>query len=287
MSAGAGHDADGGAVGGGGRRWSDAVGPNSVRVFFVGGVTSFRALFNWLSPWIYIPSLLVAPIFQILLFAYIGRAAHVESDEFYVIGNAFQYTAIPCIFAMSSTIEGERWMQTLSSILVSPARRVPLFLGRALPVLVNGALTCVFSLVVGGAILGIHVPARASAPLVLVILVTAASCTGLGLLLAGIGFLVRETATLNNIAFGVLLVFCGVNVRLSNLPGEMGTMAKGMPLTHGIEAARQLADGASLAHVGGLVLAEAAIGAIYATVGYAFIRVLEHQSRVHATLERA
>jgi ABC-2 type transport system permease protein len=260
---------------------------NSLRVFFFGGVTSFRALFNWLSPWIYIPSLLVAPIFQILLFAYIGRAAHLESDKFYVIGNAFQYTAIPCIFAMSSTIEGERWMQTLSSILVSPARRVPLFLGRALPVLVNGALTCAFSLTVGGAILGIHVPARAIAPLVLVILVTAASCTGLGLLIAGIGFLVRETATLNNIAFGILLVFCGVNVRLNHLPDAMSTMAKGMPLTHGIEAARKLADGAPFSDVGRLVLAEAAIGAIYAAVGYAFIRVLEYQSRIHATLERA
>jgi ABC-2 type transport system permease protein len=260
---------------------------NAVRVFFIGGVTSFRALFNWLSPWIYIPSLLVAPIFQILLFAYIGRATHTQSDEFYVIGNAFQYTAIPCIFAMSSTIEGERWMQTLSSILVSPAPRIPLFLGRALPVLVNGALTCAFSLSVGGAILGIHVPARALAPLALVILVTAAACTGLGLLIAGVGFLVRETATLNNIAFGILLVFCGVNVALPDLPSWMATLAKGMPLTHGIQAGRKLADSASLSHVSGLVLTEAAIGAIYAAIGYGVIRVLEQQSRVHATLERA
>ena len=45
----------------------------AARLFFVGGVTSFRALWNWLSPWIYIPTMLVSPIFQILLFAYIGR----------------------------------------------------------------------------------------------------------------------------------------------------------------------------------------------------------------------
>src|SRR2546421_9326017 len=98
----------------------------SLRVFFIGGLTSFRALFNWLSPWIYIPSLLVAPVFQILLFAYIGRAAHIQSDEFYVIGNALQYTAIPCVFAMCNTIAGERYQQTLGYILVTPARRIPL-----------------------------------------------------------------------------------------------------------------------------------------------------------------
>ena len=47
----------------------------AARIFFVGGLTSFRALFYWLTPWIYIPTMLIAPLFQILLFAYIGRSA--------------------------------------------------------------------------------------------------------------------------------------------------------------------------------------------------------------------
>jgi ABC-2 type transport system permease protein len=259
----------------------------SVRVFFIGGVTSFRALFNWLSPWIYIPTMMVAPIFQILLFAYIGRAAHLRSDEFYVVGNALQYTAIPCVFAMSNTIAGERFQQTLGYILVTPARRLPLFVGRSLPVIVNGALTSAFALAVGGAILDVHVPASALAPLALAIVVTAASCTGLGLLSAAIGFLVRETATLNNIVFGVLLVFCGVNVPLARMPGWMSTVAQGLPVTHGIEAARRLADGASLTSVGGLLAAEALVGLLYGLLGYWLLRALEWQSRVHATLERA
>ena len=49
-----------------------------LRVFFVGGLMSYRALFNWLSPWILVPSFLVAPLFQILLFTYVGRAAGLE-----------------------------------------------------------------------------------------------------------------------------------------------------------------------------------------------------------------
>jgi ABC-2 type transport system permease protein len=63
---------------------------SSLRIFFVGGLTSYRALFDWLSPWIYIPSLLVAPVFQILLFAYIGRSAG-SSRTVLLIGNALQY----------------------------------------------------------------------------------------------------------------------------------------------------------------------------------------------------
>ena len=36
---------------------------NTVRVVFVGGLTSYRALFNWISPWIFIPHTLGYPIF--------------------------------------------------------------------------------------------------------------------------------------------------------------------------------------------------------------------------------
>jgi ABC-2 type transport system permease protein len=259
----------------------------SLRIFFVGGLTSYRALFNWLSPWILVPTFLVAPIFQILLFVYIGRSTGVRSDEFYVIGNALQYAAIPCIFAMSSTIEGERDEHTLGFILVTPARRIPLFLGRALPVIANGIAVAAFALAVGGAIVGIELPASSIAPIAFVIAVTAFACTGLGLVCAAVGLRVRETSTLNNIAFGTLLVFCGVNVPLGDLPGWMSTVAQGLPLTHGIEAARDLADGQTLADVDGLVSAEALVGAIWGVLGYALLRFMEWESRRVATLERA
>jgi ABC-2 type transport system permease protein len=260
---------------------------NSVRIFFVGGLLSFRALFNWLSPWILIPTYVIAPIFQILLFVYIGRAAGVQSDEFYVVGNALQYAAIPCVFAMSNTITGERYENTLGVVLVSPAARMPLFLGRSLPVVTNGFLVSAFALAAGGAIVGIDLPASSLPPIVLVIAVTAFACTGIGLVSAAIGFLARETATLNNIVFGILLVFCGANVPLDELPGWMSTISEGLPITHGIEAARRLADGAALADVGGLVATEALIGAVYTAVGYTLLRFTEVLSRRRATLERA
>ena len=258
---------------------------SAVRIFFIGGAIAYRGLFNWLSPWIFVPTFLVAPIFQILLFVYIGRSAHAQSDEFYVVGNALQYASIPCVFAMSNTIAGERFQKTLGYILATPAGRLPLFLGRSLPVIANGVFVSAFAFVVGGLIVGIHVPASAVGSLALVIVVCAASCTGLGLLSAALGLRVRETATLNNIVFGLLLVFCGTNVPLSELPGWMSFLSQGMPLTHGIEAARKLAAGQSLGSVGGLIGAELLVGAAYGVVGYGLLRFMEVQSRRLATLE--
>jgi ABC-2 type transport system permease protein len=259
----------------------------SLRVFFVGGRMTYRALFYWLTPQIYVPSLLVAPIFQILLFAYIGRSAGLESDEFYVVGNALQYSAIPCLFAMTQMIGGERYQNTLSAILVSPARRIPLFFGRAVPVVANGAFVAAFSLAAGTIILGVDIPVSSVPALALVIVVAAFSCTGLGLMNAAISLRVRENAVLTNVIFGFLLIFTGANVPLSELPGWMSAISGGLPFTHAIKAARQLTDGASLGSVGGLIGTEVLIGLCYSAAGYGLLRFMEVQSRRYASLERS
>ena len=259
----------------------------SLRVFFVGGLISFRALFSFLRPEIYIPSMLVAPIFQILLFVYIGRSAGLQSDEFYVIGNAIQYAAVPCLFAMIFTVSGERYQRTLGYLLVTPTPRLPLFLGRALPVAVNGFFVAAFSLVVGGAIVGVDIAASSYPALLVTALVSAFACTGFGLVGAGFGLVLRDQAVLANILFGLLLIFTGANVPIDDLPGWMQTISQGLPFTHGIEAGRRIASGDGLGDVAGLLATEAAIGLVYTALGYAFIRAAETASRRFATLERA
>jgi ABC-2 type transport system permease protein len=257
----------------------------SVRIFFIGGLASFRALFGWMSPWIYVPTLVIAPLFQILLFAYIGRTTGLASDKFFVIGNALQYASIPCLFAMTNIVAGERFQNTLAYILVSPAGRIPIFVGRALPVVVNGAFVAGVSLFLGGVVLGVHVPAGSLAPLAVVVVVTAYSCTGLGLISAGLGLRIRETAVLANVLFGVLLIFTGANVPLDDLPGWMSTISGWLPITHGIEAAREVADGASLVDVSDLIAKEAALGTAFAVGGYVLIRFMENQARRRASIE--
>ena len=255
------------------------------RVLTVGGVISFRGLFNWLNPYVYVPTMLVAPIFQILLFVYIGRSAGVGTDAFYLVGNAVQYASIPCLFAMANTIAGERWTQTLGIVLSTPANRVALFVGRSLPVIANGWFVAMFSLFVGGWVLGVDLPVSAWPGIALTIAIASASCTGLGLLQAALALRVRSTAVLSNIVFGVLLVFTGTNVALASLPEWMSTAGRLMPLTHAIEACREVVAGASLSAVAPLLLREGLIGAAFAVLGLTALRWVEAESRRHATLE--
>jgi ABC-2 type transport system permease protein len=258
----------------------------SLRIFFIGGLMSYRAMFNWLSPWILVPSLVVSPICQILLFAYIGRSAGVGDDEFYVIGNALNYASIPCLFAMGATIGGEREGHTLGIVLVTPARRIPLFLGRALPVIANGWGVAMVGVLAGVLLLDVHIPGRAWPSILLAVVVASASCTGLGLAMGAVALRVRESAVLGNVVFCLLLVFCGVNVALDDLPGWMAAVGTWLPLTHGIEAARMLADGSGLGAVDGLLLRELGVGALYTVAGLALLRVFEDESRRSASLDR-
>lgn len=259
---------------------------STLRILLVGGLMSYRAMFNWLSPWILVPSLVVSPICQILLFAYIGRSAGVGDDEFYVIGNALNYAAIPCLFAMSATIAGEREARTLSVVLTTPAARVPLFLGRALPVILNGWGVAMIGVLFGVLVLDVRIPLAAWPAFLLVVAVASVSCTGLGLAMGAVVLRVREGAVLGNVLFCVLLVFTGVNVALDDLPAWMADVAGWLPLTHAIGAARAVADGTPLGDVSGLVLREVGVGVLYAALGLVLLRWLEQQSRRHATLER-
>jgi ABC-2 type transport system permease protein len=257
----------------------------SVRVFFVGGYLAYRALFTWLRPAIYIPTMLGGPVFQILFFAYVGRYSGLRDDEFFVIGNAVQAASLAGIFGMAMTIGGERWTQTLSAVLATPAHRIPLFLGRAVPLIVNGILVSAFGFAVGWLLLDFELAASEIPGIALVVAVCSFSCTALGLLTGSLGLRARDVFFLANLVALLLLLFCGANVPVDSLPDWMQTVASGLPLTHGIEAAREIAAGAAFSDVSDLVLTEAAIGLVYALLAYALFRFLEVESRRRATLE--
>ena len=257
----------------------------AARVFLVGGVIAYRGLFNWIRPSIYIPTMLGGPLFQILFFTYLGRYATDQPDSFFVVGNAIQVCSMASVYGMSMAVANERWFGTLAPLLASPANRAAVFLGRGVPVLANGLLVSGFGFLIGVLLIDFRPGWRAVAPLVLVVVITVLSCTALGMLLGSIGLRARDVLFGANLAYFLMLLFCGVNVPLDALPGWMSAIGRCLPLTHGIEAAREVAGGAALGSVSGLVWTELAIGAAYAGAAYFLFRYFERQSRHRASLE--
>ena len=258
---------------------------NALRVFFVGGLTSYRALFNWISPWIFVPHTLGYPVFEILFFAYLGRFAEVQSDEFFLIGNAFMGIAVTGFFGMSSAIAGERRSQTLPSLLASPANRLALFLGRAVPSIVTGVLVAAIAFAICAWILDVDFTAGELQRLAVAALGSSFACTAFGLCLGSLGFRGRNVSLFADMVTGSMLLLSGANVPLERLPGWVQAVSSVLPLTHGIEAGRLLGDGAALGDVSGLLATELAIGGVYLVVGLAMLRYFEYEGRRSATLE--
>ena len=117
------------------------------------------------------------------------------------------------------------------------------------------------------------------------VLVTTCSCVALGMLIGSVGLRARDVFFGANLVYFLMLLVCGVNVALDDLPGWLATIGRCLPLTHGIEAAREIATGAALADVAGLLLTEALIGLAYAAAAYVLFRVFEAEGRRRGSLE--
>ena len=189
------------------------------------------------------------------------------------------------IYGMTMGIANERNYGTLSPLLATPANRLAIFTGRALPFVVNGLVVSAFGFAISWLLLDFR-PAEGSVPaLALVVAVTTCSCTALGMLIGSIGLRARDVFFGANLVYFLMLLVCGVNVANEDLPDWLGAIGRCLPLTHGIEAAREVAAGEPLGDVTGLVLTEALIGLAYASAAYVLFRFFEAEGRRRGSLE--
>jgi len=258
----------------------------SLRIFISGAWLSYIALFRWTQPASYLASKVVMPLSQILFFTYLGTSATGrDTAEFYIVGNALQIAAVNGIYGVTMTVGRERNEGTLIYLVGSPANRLVIFLGRALFNILDGMLAVLVAFMWGVLILGLDLSVANLPALALTILITTASTCGLGLMMGSISLVALNVMFVNNTVYFLLLLFSGANIALGKLPAWMQSVSAGLPLTRGIQSARLLMAGASLADVWPLLVGELAVGLAYALGGFALFSWFESQARQRGTLE--
>src|SRR5437588_729184 len=251
------------------RAGQPAAGMSATRLAVTGGVLSFRALFNWMRPGIYLPTMLGVPLFQIILFVYLGRYSRLHDDAFYIVGNAIAVSGMASVFGMTMVISNERYFGTLASVFASPAARIPLFFGRVIPVAFHGLLVSAF---------GFRIPGLRLLPLAGVVGLTVVASAGVGMFLGSLGLRVRDVYFVSNVAYVLMLLVSGVNVSTGLLAPWLEALGQALPLTHGIAAGRAVLSGPGTPGLrepgwtGGL-------GTGYALAAYAFFRLWEIEGR--------
>lgn len=259
---------------------------NNVRLFFDGAILSYIALFRWLRPMTYIASKVFGPLTYMLFFVFLGKfATGGANTSFFVIGNAIQLVANSGIFGVTMSVAGDRWDGTLPYLFGTPANRLSLFFGRAFMHVIDGAFGTVLCLLWGVLLLGLDLSHADFPALATVIVVTAFSTCGLGLLFGSLSLVTRNVMFVNNTVFFLLIFFSGANIALETFPDWMRAISYSLPLTRGIAAARLIVDGAGLGQVGSLLAVESLFGVFYIAIGFAMFRWFELQAKRRGTLE--
>lgn len=150
----------------------------------------------------------------------------------------------------------------------------------------NGFAVATISFGLGAWILEVHVRSSELAGLALALLVSCSACTSLGLCIGALGLRGRNVSVFADSIGAVMLVMSGANVPFDRLPHIVRTIASGMPLTHAVDAARQLANGATIVHVANLLGAEVAIAVAYFAASVFLLRLFEQQARASGSFDR-
>ncbi len=240
----------------------------------------YVALFQWATLRGYVGYKIVLPVTQILFFVELGVYATGRQNALYfALGNAMQITANAGIFGVIATVANERQYGTLPMLLGSPANRLITFMSRAIVNTIDGISSVVIAMALVVLLFRLNLQHANLGLLALCVLVVSITTSGLGLLFGSVGLIMRDAIVIANVVYYLLLVFCGINFPVDRLPVAMQVIAYSLPLTRGVEAAREAAAGASIGQVSGLLAGELMVGVVYAVIGYALFRWLENEAR--------
>lgn len=258
-----------------------------LRVFTSSAVFAFKALFSWLRPSMWAMQAFLLPLFQMAFFVYLARFVEpgTTTVTFIAIGNAMQVSAFSSIFAVCNITSEEKWQGTIVPVLSTPASRLPLFLGRAIFQIFNGAVTVAIGFAYAEFVFGVDLGGANFLSLAVVILLTSVAMTGFGLMLGSLGLYMRTAMIIANVFLFIGLLLCGVNFPVSELPAWLQPLSYAIPMTYGTAAARAAVAGATLVDLAPLLAEEVAAGVGSILVGYGLFRTFEYLARTRGRLE--
>jgi ABC-2 type transport system permease protein len=265
--------------------------PSRIRVFFSSAVFSFRAQFGWLNPPMWLTMKLLLPFSQMAFFVFVaqflvstGNAA-ASLVAYMAIGNAIQSLSWNTVFAVVNITSDDKWSGTLPLVLATPAQRLPLFIGRAMIHMFDGLVSVIFSFIFAALLFGVSFANTDLFALAVVLLLTAFTMAGFGLMIGGLSFYFRNPLVFANIFTFVLLIFCGINFPVQLLPQGIQFISYLIPLTFGVQAGREVIAGSTLVDVSMLVGQMLLTGLFSFLLGYLFFRTFENSARKTGRLE--
>jgi len=259
---------------------------NRLRIFVSSAIFSFRAQFEWLNPSMWLTMKFVLTLSQMAFFVFVGLFfVGPSAIPFIAVGNALQSVAWNTVFAVVNITGHDKWEGALPLVLATPASRLPIFAGRAMIHVLDGMLSVAISFLFAAFLFGVDFGQTDALALAITVLLTAFTMAGYGLLIGGFAFYFRDPIVFANIFTFILLIFCGVNFSVQDLPSSIQPVSYAFPLTYGVMAARKAIQGETLLSISPILAQQLLVGLASMTLGYLFFRSFERAARKTGRLE--
>ncbi len=261
---------------------------SNLRIFISSAIFSFRAQFSWLNPSMWLTMKLVLSLSQMTFFVLVGSfatAGRPDAISYIAIGNALQVVSWNTVFSVVNITSHDKWDGTLPLLLATPANRLPIFIGRAMVHVFDGVLSVVLAFGFAAFLFNVNFADTNVLALAVTVLLTAFTMAGYGLLIGGFSFFFRDPLISANIFTFVLLIFCGVNFPVQDLPPFVQPVSYAFPLTYGVSAAREAITGAALTQILPFLGQQLIVGVISMMLGFVFFRSFENLARKTGRIE--
>ncbi|MCL5067865.1 MAG: ABC transporter permease, partial [Thaumarchaeota archaeon] len=257
------------------------------RVFTGSVLFGRKGTILWDSWEMVLMQIFITPIAEMAFFYLLAISVYHSSVEaqYTVIGNAVQSMSFAAVFAVANITSQDKWQGTLQNLIVTPANRMALFVGRASFQIFMSAIITVAAFLFADFIFGISFAHADFVALGVTIVLTSVMMISFGLLISSIGLFMRTAMIVANIFLFLTMLVSGVNFPVSSLPSWLQPVSWAIPMTYGVLVARKAIEGASMLSLGTTFLLEFLDGAAVLLVGYLLMKGFERMARSSGRLE--
>ena len=241
----------------------------------------------WDSYDMWVMEILILPLMQMAFFAFLAGYLNYGTSyvQYVVVGNALQVMSFSAVFAVANITSQDKWQGTLPSLIVTPANRMALLVGRAFFQVLMSTLIAVTGLVYAGLVFGVSFSNANLVGIAIVIVLTSLTMISFGLLISAIGLYMRTAMIVANIFLFLTLLVSGVNFPVSNLPIWLQPVSYAIPMTYGVDALRVAVSGSSLFSMLPVLIQELVNGVVVLFLAYLLLIGFEKLARSTGRLE--
>lgn len=257
-----------------------------VMAFLKQSYFSFKALYGYLDPKVYILFKVITPLFQLTFFSLLAKYSYNTTDITpWVLGNAIILSMYNSLFGVGAIFNSERAFGTLKTIIVSPTNNMLIFISRTFFHIIDSVFTIGIGIIFGWLIFDLDFSKTHIFTLILCIIICTFSSIGLGLLFSSLGLILTDLNMLLNILIFVLMFFTGALFPIEYLPKFLQYISDVIPITNGLKAARMVVNGSGIEQVYFLIIREFITGLTYVIVSYLIFSVLEKLASKKGTID--